>query len=266
MAEDTMTDLFEFDDDYEPLEVDDMVIDQENMDDDNPYDTVDYPTMRNMPESKASELVYVPERFGGAKGAISTMLDYNPARRPVLLGIVDLCRNGAASSAVTAYVDEVQKDNQSVYSAMTLCRMLERAGGLTLEVPECAVEQEDEEEGTEYLEITERVDPVWTSTPEALEIYDEFASGSVFKDLILDQDRKYLDVYIAVLEHIGQTPCLLPEIEALVDTYPIVHEPRRFGGHFIDILERADCIAWHDRAWHITDLGREMLEQAKKEA
>ncbi len=265
MAE-NLQDLLDFDDDYEPLAVDDEVIDQENMDDDNPYDTVDYPTMRNMPAGKASDPVYVPERFGSVRDALASMLDYNPARRPVLLGIVELCRNGAASSAVTEYVTAFQKDNRSVYAPMTLCRMLERAGALTLEMPEVSTELEDVEEGVEYLEIKERIDPVWTATPEALELAEEFAAGSVFKDLVLVQDRKYLDVYIAVMELIAKQPSLLPQVEELVDTFPVVHEPRRFGGHFIDILEKADCIAWIDRAWRITDLGKDMLELAKKEA
>ena len=49
-AEDTLQ-LLAFDDEFDPLAVDDSEIDQEWMDDENPYDTIDYPTMRNMPET-----------------------------------------------------------------------------------------------------------------------------------------------------------------------------------------------------------------------
>ena len=44
-------DVLGLDDEFDPLMADDLEIDQEDMDDDNPLDTVDYPTMRNMPQS-----------------------------------------------------------------------------------------------------------------------------------------------------------------------------------------------------------------------
>lgn len=66
MAEDQIVDLWDEEDEFDPLAVDDLDINQEDMDDDNPLDTVDYPTMRNMPESMQRESVYSPERQGGA--------------------------------------------------------------------------------------------------------------------------------------------------------------------------------------------------------
>ena len=53
-AQDELTDALELDlygddDEFDPLEIDYNDIDQEEMDDDNPYDTIDYPTIRNMP-------------------------------------------------------------------------------------------------------------------------------------------------------------------------------------------------------------------------
>lgn len=50
MAENQIADLWDEEDEFDPLAVDDLEINQEDMDDDNPLDTVDYPTMRNMPE------------------------------------------------------------------------------------------------------------------------------------------------------------------------------------------------------------------------
>ena len=46
-----MTDSLEpegFEGDFDPLFADDTAIDQNDMDDDNPYDTVDFPTMRKI--------------------------------------------------------------------------------------------------------------------------------------------------------------------------------------------------------------------------
>lgn len=248
-----------FEEDYDPLEVDDSVIDQEDMDDDNPYDTTDYPTMRNMPESMRREAVYTPARMGSARDALLELFDHNPARQGVLLGIIDLCREGCAASVVSARVDELQKDNLSVYAPMTLCRMLERAGALTLEMPQVAEELEDAESGVEYLEVKQHVDPVWHATEEGLAVYDELTDGSSFRDIVLDRDSAYLDVYLAVMEKMGEGACAKAAIDDLVDTLEAAKNPRRFGGHFIDMLERTCAIEWKDRAWHLTDFGREMV-------
>lgn len=255
--------LLALDDEFDPLAVDDTQIDQEWMDDDNPYDTIDFPTMRNMPEAPERAAVYTPERQGSAKEALRAMITQNPARRTVLLGIVGLCEGGCASSAVSEAVDRWQKDNWSVYAPMTLCRMLERAGALTLEMPAAADEQRDEAEGVAYLEIKERVDPIWHATPEALELRAEYAQGTEFRRVVLDEERRYLDVYEAVMDKAAQAPCRQDEVEDLVSAFEVVQKPRRYGQHFIDVLERVDCLIWRDRAWNLTELGEAMLAELK---
>ena len=128
-------DVLGLDDEFDPLMADDLEIDQEDMDDDNPLDTVDYPTMRNMPQSMQREAVYTPKLQGGVESAVLELLDHNPGRRPVLLSIMGLCRGGCAASRVAEHVEAAQASNRSVYAPMTLCHMLERAGALTLECP-----------------------------------------------------------------------------------------------------------------------------------
>lgn len=260
MPEEELRNIFDDDDeDFDPLAVDDNEVDQEDMEDENPYDTVDYPTMREMPQHMQRPAVYTPEVQGSADAAIRGLFDRNPQRRPVFRAIIGACRNGCPSSKVTEVVNEVQKDNLSVYEPMTLCRMLERAGALTLAVPEPAEAKENVEEGVAYLEIEDTVDPVWTATPEAIAIYEEHQQGGEFKELVLNQDAKYLDVYRAVLNLIAEAPRKRQEIDDVVDGFEIVQHPRRFGEHFIDVLEHTDAIAWHDHSWTITDLGRTML-------
>lgn len=126
-AGDTL-ELLAFDDEFDPLAVDDSEIDQEWMDDENPYDTIDYPTMRNMPETVHHDPVYSPARQGSATEALQALIVRNPNRRPVLLNIIGLCEGGCPSSVISERVDEWQRYNWSVYAPMTLCRMLERAG------------------------------------------------------------------------------------------------------------------------------------------
>lgn len=267
-GEDTL-DLLAFDDEFDPLAVDDSVIDQEWMDDENPYDTIDYPTMRNMPETVHHDPVYSPERQGSARAALQALIVRNPNRRPVLLNIIGLCEGGCASSVISERVEEWQRDNWSVYAPMTLCRMLERAGALTLEMPETAEEQENAEEGVSYLEIKETVDPIWHATADALELRAEYMSGAQFRAIVLDSDEsRYAEVYERVMDALAEAPRQLTAIEELTDTMDITKSPRRFGQHFVDILEATDCILWGEGAWNLTDLGRAMLAElkARKEA
>ena len=267
-GEDTL-DLLAFDDEFDPLAVDDSIIDQEWMDDENPYDTIDYPTMRNMPETVHHDPVYSPERQGSARAALQALIVRNPNRRPVLLNIIGLAEGGCASSVISERVEEWQRDNWSVYAPMTLCRMLERAGALTLEMPEIAEEQESAEEGVSYLEIKETVDPIWHATADALKLRAEYMGGAQFRAIVLESDEsRYAEVYERVMDALAEAPRKLAAIEELTDTMDITKSPRRFGQHFIDILEATDCILWGAGAWNLTDLGRAMLAElkARKEA
>lgn len=256
--------LYGDEDEFDPLEISYDDIDQEEMDDDNPYDTIDYPTMRNMPEPKHHDPVYSPAAQGSAQAAVKLMLKRNPARRPVLLSILGLCQGGCPSSEVTRQVTEWQKDNLSVYSPMTLCRMLERAGALELEMPEVSEEHEVVEDGVVYLEITDSVDPVWHTTEAGSEVREECTQGAEFREMVLVKDARYLEVYRAVMERIIAEPRTKQDIEDFVATFPVCQKPLRFGNHFLDILEATDAIVWSDHAWRITDLGRTLLAEVRE--
>ena len=259
------TNILDFEEEFDPLEINDDVIDQEDMDDDNPYDTVDYPTMREMPVDPNAGAVFTPEVKGSAKEAMLSLFDYNPARRPVLLGILDLCRGGCLNSKVREYVEEYQKNNQSVFGSTTLCRMLEAAGGLTLTKPEPVDSVEDVEEGVEYLEIKERVDPISTTTADGIQIVEDETQGRYFWE-IMDRDGKYIEVYRDVLKLIEVEPRSIAEVSELVDACEVCRKPRRFGGHFVDMLERTDAIIWKDNAWTITELGKKLLPELCQKA
>ncbi len=261
--------LVSFDDEFDPLAVDDTEIDQEWMDDENPYDTIDYPTMRNMPETVHHEPVYSPERQGSATEALRALVTHNPNRRPVLMNIIGLCENGCPSSVISERVDEWQKDNRSVYAPMTLCRMLERAGALRLEMPETTEACEVVEEGVTYLQIKEAVDPLWYATDEALALRAHFLEGSEFRSIVIESaESRYSDVYVAVMEALAERPRVLDEIEDVASSFEITASPKRYGQHFIDVLESCDCVRWGNNAWNLTELGTTMLDElkAQKEA
>lgn len=265
LADDLSFDLYGEEEDFDPLEIDYNDIDQEEMDDDNPYDTIDYPTMRNMPEeSHHHDPVYSPASQGSAQAAVKLMLKRNPARRPVLLSIMGLCAGGCASSVVTERVTEWQKDNLSVYAPMTLCRMLERAGALELEMPEVSEEHEVVEDGVVYLEITDSVDPVWHTTEAGQEVYEECTQGAEFRELVLVKEARYLEVYRRVMERIAAEPRTKQDIEDFVATFPVCQKPLRFGNHFLDILEATDAIRWSDHAWRMTELGLSLIDEVRE--
>lgn len=254
-------------DDFDPLEIDDTLINQEEMDDDNPYDTIDFPTMRNMPEEVRSHEVFTPEHMGSAAEAVRALCTQNPARRPVLLNLIGLCEGGAHSSEISKAVATWQKDNRSVYSPLMLCRMLERAGALTFIEPEATEEVRKVEEGITYLEIKEEVDPVWVATEEALQVRDELTNGDEFRCTILEgKEATYLEVYAAVMNFLAEKPRMVAEVESLTDTFSITKSPKRYGTHFIDVLERCDSIAWQADGWALTDLGTQLLPELQQAA
>lgn len=262
-GEETLT-LLDFDDEFDPLAVDETAIDQEWMDDENPYDTIDYPTLRNMPETPHRAAVYTPERQGSVAEALRALVRQNPSHRRVLMNIVGLAEGGCAASAISAKVDEWMRDNRSVYAPMTLCRMLERAGALVLEMPETTEVAEDAEDGVAYLEIRETVDPVWRATDEALALRQEYLSGDQFRSVVLESDEaRYGEVYEAVMALLEEAPQSMGAIEALTDTFPITKKPKRYGQHFMDVLQATDCAVWAREGWQLTDLGRTLFAEMK---
>lgn len=179
----------------------------------------------------------------------------------MLLGIVKACEGGIANSELEPKIAAMQQNNLSVYAPVTLCRMLERAGALTLEIPQAAETAENVEEGVEYLQIEQAVDPIWTATEDGLAVYGEFSDGAQFRDIVMNRDAQYLDIYRAIMQAAADGGRTKAQIEEVTDAFPIVKKPRRFGGHFIDMLERCDALEWRDHAWRLTKLGQRMLNE-----
>lgn len=255
----------QFDEEFDPLAVSDEDINQDEMDDDNPYDIIDFPTIRNTPDELLSkESIFTPARQGSAREALLALIDHNPARRAVIVEVLGACQNGIKSSELRKLVEEKQTFNKSVYNSATYCRMLERAGGVTVEVPPVAEEHEVVEDGVRYLEIKEKVDPVWTTTGSGVAVYEEMTNGLRCRNMVFNRDAKYYDVYFDVLEFIDKQPRSRQEIDDLVETYEICASPKRYGGHFIDMLEQTDAIVWQNDAWELTADGTNMLNEMRE--
>lgn len=258
MSSKTNVDGLEFDDEFDPLaEEEELFLDSEMIDDDNPNDIEEMPIIPNMPEGIVEKGVFLASNYDDPRDAMRALFEKNPGRRPVYLSIIDMCKNGKPASQIAHDVDEIQKDNYSVYSPMTLCRALERAGALTVDIPESAEEAQGED-GVEYLEIKEEIDPIWTSTPEGLDILAQEQEGRAIREL-LEKDGVYLEIYKRVLEFCNEKPRTKKEIDNIVDHDPLVQKPRRYSNHFIELLERTDALVWKNETWTITEIGKQTL-------
>ncbi len=156
--------------------------------------------------------------------------------------------------------------NLSVYDPMAYCKMLERAGALTMETPEAPVAEkpadpETPENEVSYLTIEGDVEPLWRSTPEGLEAYDELTQGTEWRQIVLGSDAIYADVYLAVMDALADEGKPKAQLVDLAEGFEITREPRRYGAHFIDVLEATQAIRWADSQWNLTELGRALLPE-----
>lgn len=260
MVDERFDDGFDLDE-FDPLAEEEGAIVSTEDDDDGFGGLVDVPLVPNMPDDLVRKGVYDASSYDDPSGALRILFEKNPGRRPIYLQIIEMCEDGKPSREITQEVDRLQADNQSVYAPMTLCRTLERAGALSVEIPDSAVAQEAE--GAEYLEITDHVDPVWTATEVGLEILAKEREGYAVKEL-LDFDKKYSEIYERVLAFINEAPRTKSEIDQIVDNDPLVQSPRRYSNHFIEHLERTDALIWKNNTWNITELGKKTLGELQE--
>lgn len=238
--------------------------------------------------------VYSPERTGSVRQALHDLVTVNASRRTILLAIVDAARDGISAQELFSKIEELQKDNLSVYAPVSYCRMLERAGALKLELngdssksddssfeqdsskeltsdedvlqsTPCSDEEEAPSEEVTYLTIDEKqIDPLWRSTEEGLAAYDELVRGDEWRQKILSEDDCYAEVYLAVMQKLQEGGCKKEEIVSLAESFPVTKRPLKLGNYFIDVLEATSAIQWSDASWHLTDLGKRLLPELQE--
>lgn len=182
----------------------------------------------------------------------------------------------------------------SVYDAMQVLKLLERAGALervemepetNAEVDAVAAEVEAEaaaiaaanvealkdmeafdneddldEFAGEYLTPTP-APPVWYQATEAgLDAITKYASEQTIVNVIAEEP-KYLPIYHQVLsmlaEEDGQS---MKDLDAAVNADPLLVEPKRFCGYFLDRLDRSGAAEFKASRWRITPRGASVLE------
>lgn len=219
------------------------------------------PMVSELPEQVRRHGAYDADKYGCAEDAIESLMSHNPGRRPVFLKIIEYCTEPRTESEVAAVVDAAQASNASVYGPATLCRMLERSGALTCEVPETA-DEVVEDDGTEYLEIKEAPEARWTATDAGLAVAAAHREGGPLREL-LAREAQYEPVYRKLLAFCAAAPRTKKEIDALIDGDPLVQRPRRYSNHFVELLESREALAWVDGRWTLTELGERFWNEMK---
>ncbi len=223
---------------------------------------VDLPIVPEMPESLRGNSVFDRQRYASAQDAIEELLRRNPGCKPVFLAIIEACCEPRTTSEVAQAVSAAQAENRSVYTPLSLCSILERAGALTSEVPDSADEVVEREDGIEYLEVKEAPEATWTSTDDGLIVLSAHREGGALRELLASESEAiYRPVYERVLAFCAERPQPKSAIDALVDDDPLVQSPRRYSNHFIELLENREALAWHDGGWNATELGLRYLEE-----
>ena len=249
-----------YEDEYDPLEY----APDENDDDYDEFDNPEFNTPENSELQKVQHQkrisVYTPQHCGSAQAACRKLIEGNPGRKYVLLGMLDACRDGMPASELSARVDELQKDNWSVYSPMALCRMLQGAGAIELEMPDAVEEHVNYEEGYASLTIDEEVDPTWRTTDAGLEVYEQFQQGNEWRKLVIEEEPQYAEVYLAVMQRLlAGPPASKKDIEEVTDAFEVTKKPRKFGMHFVSRLESGAAASWSSAGWVLTKQGEQLL-------
>ena len=187
-------------------------------------------------------------------------------RRPVLLGVLELCRNARNADEVTDYVNEAQRSNHSVYSPGSILSLLEKAGGIERVCADGEAYPNEPTEpervtvdGVEYLRAATPAPIFWKTSNEGLNVLENDRPLERIEELFAC-DADYLGVYKTTLlacSHEGGATA--SELGRAIDGLSIVQEPRLFAAHFTEKLERAGAIEWHD-AWVATEVGVEALD------
>jgi predicted transcriptional regulator len=205
------------------------------------------------------------DRVAPAAERIERLLEDMAPFRSWLLAILRACREPQGGERVKGLVAELQRRQQSVYGAESLCAMLVQAGALRKltsdgePYEEVAPELvEVEQGGRRYLRPTEPPAAVWQTTPEGAAALEEHDPLSTLLRVV-DDRKKYMSVYLEILEMCEGDGASIGEVRRQVNTNPALGYPRKSAQLFMDDLERNDAIEW-EGAWKTTEVGQRLLE------
>lgn len=207
------------------------------------------------------------KRLAPARERIDALLaDMSPFRR-MLLTILDTCREPREAGDLEGVVESLKSKRRSVYSAASLCTMLEEAGALRRLTedgePYEQVEprlEEVQEGGRRYLRPVAPPAAYWQVTTDGLSVLED---DDPLRDLlgVIDQwDSRYRGVFQEILEMCAGEGSSITSIREAVNSDPVLQYPKKSAQFFMDYLDRDGAIAW-DGAWKLTEVGEGLLER-----
>lgn len=283
--------VFEIDDEFDPLAVDSL----DDLEEQDPNDEYSIPVIPDADRSVVPE----PVELSPAE-RIEHVLKGIPGQQFRILACIQACAEEPVElSQIIEKVDAEYPLNGSVYSTGRLVQLMEAAGAIDRIEPEDEPEAEAEPEpeaaedaeldaaaesdaetepeseadaapakpldylevdpGQEYVEV-ERARPcTFIATQAGLEAV-EARAGMEHMQEILEAEPQYIPVYKRLL-----TMCSVPEgrlvqeLNAVIDPDPICREPRRFSTYFLRKLELVGAVRFVD-SWQTTDYGKRALE------
>lgn len=258
---------------YNPLEF----IEDEGDEDWTEDDSAILPSIVPPESSKPNKQVafYSAERAGSVSQAVRDLVTTNAGRRHILLSIIDWARDGIAASELFSKITEAESDNLSVYEPISYCRMLERAGAVRLKLDEVESKDGSRTQDTtdhrdtcmqevEYLTIEDELDPIWISSSEGLDVFEELMQGNEWRETVLQRDRVYAEVYLALMTALREEGKTRNELVELAEEFEVTKDPRKYGTYFIDVLEATHVIQWVNAEWNLNDLGRSLLPELEE--
>ena len=280
----TDIDVFAIDDDFDPLAETGFEAD----DDFDPNEEYIAP-IPDVDKSVVPPAVILPP-----EERIAQLIKGIPGQTFRIIHGIELCAGEARlAEDIAADLERDFPQRISVYDAMQVLKLLERAGALErmemepeagAEVDDIAAEAEVEataiaaanvealkdmeafdneddldEFAGEYLTPTP-APPVWYQATEAgLDAITKYASEQTIVNVIAEEP-KYLPIYHQVLsmlaEEDGQS---MKDLDAAVNADPLLVEPKRFCGYFLDRLDRSGAAEFKASRWRITPRGASVL-------
>ena len=227
-----------------------------------PPDAERIPTIPNAVDRLAPEYSERP-----AEERTRELLAHMAPHKQVLLGVLARAQDPCSEEAMGQAIGELRQNKFSVYSPSNICTMLEAAGAL----------ERTTQDGTPYAQFkpTPRIEVVngeeywvpadapavyWRTTlagAGAIEANDPYDRAQ----RQLAREQEFASLYKRVLTLAAREQgATMAQLSGAVDSDPLICEPRRFFvQHFVEALERCECMAWQGGAWRATEVGLALL-------
>lgn len=253
--------------DFNPLE--NFAFEDEDIDEDGatPGILEDGPYTTPNPQNAQKFSLVAFDNAETAAERIETLFNQMPTLDRMLIKILEMGLEPIPSTELDARVSTLQKNHHSIYSPLTLCGLLERAGALIQCDAEGTSLEEFEQEplkvevnGIEYWQVAPAPEIFWTVTPEGRERFEAFKPAEMIRE-VFEAEPEYRKFFLTTLNVCAQPGGAgMKVVDDLISDAPELQKPRRYAMYFIDKLEKAGALEWGD-TWQITEAGRKFLDE-----